>query len=157
MPLHLDPTGENWHLDFTIAELLAAIRRHDLPKCLERTATGNVPGPLMHWCESVPGTQVWPLQNDFVPVWTTNVTTCLAYEPSITKFTYQHIEQVAEGSSRVFDSFSDVAAWVLLDLIGGDSDEDIRVAAKFFDFSDVVNLLNCNSIEEYNKTFKRKQ
>ncbi|HTN76659.1 MAG TPA: hypothetical protein VL096_15480 [Pirellulaceae bacterium] len=149
MPLQLDEGGSKLRRDFTPDELLATIRKHNLPRCLERTAIGDVPEPLRYWCEPVSPNHVWPLQPDFIPVWTTNGTECLAYEPSLRKYTSQHIEDVAVGQSRKFDSFRDVSIWVLLDLVGGESDDEIREAAAFLGFDQVEELLGCMSVEEF--------
>ena len=132
MPLHIDDDASTWHRDFAAEDLIVAIRRYGLPTCLERTVVGDVPDPLRYWCESVSPNAVWPLQSDFIPLWTTNGTSCLAYEPSINKFTYQHIEDVPTGATRIFDSFLHVCVWVLLDLIGGDTDDEIRQAIQRF-------------------------
>lgn len=149
MPLLINENGSSWRTDFSTDELLAAIRQHELPQCLEDTVVGNVPGPLQYWCERVTNNGVWPLQDDFIPVWTTNGTSCLAYEPSINKFTYQHIEDVPEGAHNTFDSFAHVSVWVLLDLIGSKGEDEIRLAAKFLGFDKVDELLACSSVEEF--------
>ena len=147
MPIRLDALP--WRTDFSSNELISSIRRHGLPAFVEKSALGNVPDALRYCCETVVGTKLWPLQDDFVPLWTTNATSCLAFEPSINKYTFQHVEDVQVAPSHTFDSIRDVAIWVLLENMDESTDEDIKVAANFFEFSSVDTLLTCNSVEDF--------
>lgn len=143
-----DPTV--WRMEFTREELLARARDYSLPEPLIEILSGNCPGTLQYRCEPVSPNSIWPLQDDFVPIWTCNGTSALAYEPSSGHYHYQHIEELPDGNPEILESYLHLCVWLLCQFIGsGRADGEIRVVAEFLQFGQLDLLVEAGDEQEF--------
>ncbi len=152
MAIRISDNPSDWRTDFTIKELASRMRELGLPEPLVKIAMGKAPYALEFRCESPCPSGVWPLQDDYVPVWTCNGTSSVAFEPSTGHFHSQHIEDVPEQNPEVFDSYFHLSAWVIRQLIeAGRTDEDVEEAADFLEFREVSGLKAAASLDSFMK------
>ena len=150
MAIRISDNPDDWRTDFSAAELTSRMRELELPEPLIKIATGGAPHSLEYRCEKPFPNGIWPLQDDYVPIWTCNGSSALGFEPSSGHFHNQHIEEIKDGDPDVFTSYRHLSAWVIRQLIeAGHSDDDIEDASAFLQFSDLNELKSADSLEGF--------
>ena len=150
MALHITEDPNDWRTDFTPAELISRMRALELPEVIINIATGSAPPSLEFRCEPIRPNGIWPLQDDFIPVWTCNGSSAVAYEPSTGRYHSLHIEEIMDSEPDTFYSFRHLSAWVVRQLIdAGRSDIDVTEAARFLGFTELDQLKTANSLENF--------
>jgi hypothetical protein len=150
MAIYISDNPADWRTDFTREELSSRMRELGLPEPLVKIAMGGAPGALMYRCESPCLNGIWPLQEDYVPVWTCNGTSAVGYEPSTGHFHSQDIEDILEVHPDVYESYHHLSAWIVRQLIeAGRSDVDVEAAANFLEFQDVERLKSADTLESF--------
>ena len=111
---------------------------------------GDAPHSLEYRCEKPIPNGIWPLQEDYIPIWTRNGSSALGFEPSTGNFHFQHIEEIANCAPDIFTSYRHLSAWVIRQLIEtGHSEDRIDEAAAFLGFSELKALKAADSLEAF--------
>lgn len=150
MAIRISDNPDDWRTDFTAAELTSRMHELKLPQPLIKIATGSAPPSLQYRCEKPFPNGIWPLQEDYIPIWTCNGSSAVGFEPSSGHFHNQHIEEIMDGATDVFASYRHLSAWLVRQLIeAGHPDEDVDEAAKFLEFSELRELKSADSLEGF--------
>jgi hypothetical protein len=149
MPLKISDEPNDWRTDYSISEVIDRIKNAGLPAPLIEIVQGHVPRSLQYRCEPPEPGGVWPLQEDYIPIWTTNGTSAVGYIPSTKTFHSQHIEDINSNEPEVLRDYRHLSAWLLRNLIdAGRADEADGVAA-FLQFEELDRLKHVGSLEEF--------
>ena len=150
MAIRISDNPADWRTDFTASELTARMRELGLPAPLIQIAIGRAPHSLAFRCEKPSPNGIWPLQDDYMPIWTCNGSSAVGYEPSTGHFHNHHIEEIAESAPDVFNSYRHLSAWLIRQLIeAGHIEEYIEEASQFLEFSEIDELKAADSLEAY--------
>ena len=119
-----------WKMNYSSEEVVAKLIENKVPQPLVQIAAQTAPRSLSMF-EEVSPNSLWPLQEDFIPIWTSNGTSCLAYEPSTGNYHYQHIEDIIEEEPEIFESYENLCDWLINDQYQS-IDQDRKEAIKTF-------------------------
>lgn len=147
---------------YSVEEVIAKIRDHNLPECLITIAQGNCPEPLSYTCQVINPIKC-QFTDDFIPLWETNSDSVLGFEPSTSRYLHYSYEDegpAEDHEEEAFSNFPQVCAWLLFSFAdSGFSDVDLKRMSEFLGFSYfdvfIANLkrMNDENFEQIEKEF----